>query len=104
MLLSGAAVQLLIAGCFLGKLTEKASPSSSDVANGHPFCENWSTIVSTLLPFYDDIAGAALLLLFQELCAVPLLILLPTRACLTLAPHHNQTLLKIFSHTAQRAL
>jgi hypothetical protein len=32
-----------------------------------------STIVSTLLPFYDDIAGTALLLLFQELCAVPLL-------------------------------
>jgi len=38
------------------------------------------------LPFFDDIAGTALSLLFQELCAVPLLILLPPRACLTPAP------------------
>ena len=75
-LLGGAAGQLPPAGRFRGKLTEKASPFPSDVANGHR--ENWSLRLydrlntsGVTLPFFDDIAGTALSLLFQELCAVP---------------------------------
>jgi len=48
-LLGGAAGQLPPAGRFRGKLTGKASPFPSDVANGHPVRSGLSTIVSTLL-------------------------------------------------------